>query len=77
MIGGTDQINTPEGIGFGTNLDEVRTTYPNLEQDSETGYVYTITVPDHPELHYRFAVNEDAHVADFGLTAPDLGSCAS
>ncbi len=77
MIGGTDQIRTPEGIAFGAALDEVRTAYPDLTQDPETDFVYTAAVPGHPDLQYRFAVDENDHVSDFGLNAPDMGSCAS
>lgn len=77
MIGGTDKIHTPEGIGFGDPLDQVRANYPDLEPVPENDFVYTAGVPGHDGLEYRFAVDEADLVSDFSLEGPDGGSCFS
>lgn len=77
MIGGTDLIETPEGVGFGTALDEVRESYPGLQQQPGSDFVYETDVPGHPELQYTFAVDEGELVSDFGIEAPSKGACES
>ena len=77
MIGGTDKIRTPEGVGFGTPLQEVRESYPDLQQQPGSDFVYETDVPEHPELQYTFAVDEGELVSDFGLEAPSMGACGS
>ncbi|GAA4885285.1 hypothetical protein [Saccharopolyspora cebuensis] len=77
MIGGTDRIRTPGGIGYGSTLAEVRATYPDLEPEGPTGFVHEADVPGHHANEYRFAFGPDDRVTDFGLEGPELGVCDS
>lgn len=75
LISGTDRTHTPEGITMGSTLDQVRKAYPALKPVPPQDFVYDTTVPGHPELRYRFAVDEQQRVTDYGLNTPSIGAC--
>lgn len=74
MIGGTTESHTPEGVGMGTPLADVRVAYPDLEPVPPTDFVYRAQVPG-GELTYRFAFSEEDLVSDFALHPDDMGAC--
>jgi len=77
FVSGTERTHTPEGITMGSTLDQVREAYPQLRPVPPTDYVYTADVPGHPGANYRFAVDEQQRVRDYGVNADDMGTCAS
>ncbi|TCP54184.1 hypothetical protein EV191_103227 [Tamaricihabitans halophyticus] len=77
MIGGTDQIQTSEGVGFGDSIDEVRAAYPDLTSIGDPEWIYTAAAPGNPNAHYRFAFSDAGFVTDYGLNANEMGGCGS
>lgn len=75
LIGGTTKSHTPEGIGMGSSLEEIRAAYPDLTPVPPTDYVYEADVPGFEEHQYRFAVDESDRVTDFVLHAEEAGQC--
>lgn len=75
LIGGTDRAHTPEGITMGSTLDQVRKAYPALKPVPPQDFVYDTAVPGHPELRYRFAVDEHQRVSDYDVNTGDIGAC--
>lgn len=77
FVSGTERTHTPEGITMGSTLEQVRQAYPNLRPVPPSGYVYTTEVAGHPNANYRFAVDDQQRVRDYGVHADDMGTCAS
>ncbi|WP_285489764.1 hypothetical protein [Amycolatopsis taiwanensis] len=64
-------VRTPEGIGLGSSVDDVRAAYPGTrvetERDMGNGQIeiddhYRSPVPGNPNAAYRFFVNHDDKV---------------
>lgn len=75
LLSGTERTHTPEGITMGSTLDQIRKAYPDLKPVPPQDFVYDTQVPGHPELHYRFAVDDQQRVRDYDLDTGSLGAC--
>lgn len=76
LLSGTERTHTPEGITMGSTLDQVRQAYPGVRPlPPPEDYVYTVEIPGHPGLQYRFAVDEQQRVRDYDVNADDLRAC--
>jgi hypothetical protein len=61
-------VTTPEGIGVGSSVSEIRAMYANLPAQQDK--VQLVPVPDHPGLSYRFTIDKDT-VSTVGLGLTD------
>ncbi|HEX4225994.1 MAG TPA: hypothetical protein VHZ97_26755 [Pseudonocardiaceae bacterium] len=57
-------VTTPEGIGVGSSVSQLRAMYAKLP--AQQGDLLLVPVPDHPELSYRFTLDKDT-VTTIGL----------
>lgn len=57
-------VTTPEGIGIGSSVSEIRAMYANLPAQQDK--VQLVPVPDQPGLSYRFTIDKDT-VTTIGL----------
>ncbi|RJQ78463.1 hypothetical protein D5S17_12995 [Pseudonocardiaceae bacterium YIM PH 21723] len=69
-IGSTDLMNTPEHIGLGSKLDQLRRAYPKLKEDPRQDGVFVTPVPGNDRAVYEFVVTGD-EVQDFVLQDAD------
>ncbi len=67
-IAGRPDLVTPEGIGVGAVLAEVRAAYPDGRRESSGWYA---AVPGNPDAEWFFAIEQDDRVVGFDLRRAD------
>ena len=64
-------MTTPEGIGLGSTLDEIRAAYPNAD---ETVHGWSVPVAGFTDRSYLFGIDENDELEELALTL-DAQSC--
>ncbi|MEU4549189.1 hypothetical protein [Nonomuraea dietziae] len=59
-------VKTPEGIGIGSTMKQVKKAYPRLRYVMGTGRPY-VSVPGNPKAYYEFFPEKDGIVAGVAL----------
>ncbi|WP_073479834.1 hypothetical protein [Streptoalloteichus hindustanus] len=57
-------FRSPEGIGIGSSLAEVRSAYPGLQQSPN---IFHTPVPGNANASYHFLLDQDRRVRQFSL----------
>jgi hypothetical protein len=58
-------VTTPESIGIGSTVEELRAAYPDTREADQ--YSFAASVPGHPDRQYFVYVDENTKVAEMSL----------